>query len=325
MNNPITVIAIITTTFIIAIVTSIAVGSAKIDVLSVLAGDAEGADKSILLHVRLPRVLSAVLAGSALAVSGVIIQAVLNNSMASPNIIGVNSGAGLCAIVLIALFPKAYSFLPTAAFFGAVAACLCIYAISAKTGADKMTITLVGIAVGSILSAGISTVKTVFPDSMYDSNTFLVGGLSGITYSRLSPAYFIILAALVFSFILAKDIDVLSLGEKTAKSLGMNVRLTRFLLIITACALAGSAVSFAGLIGFVGLIVPHIARKLVGVKHRLLIPVSALGGATLVLICDIIARVLFAPYEIPVGIILSFVGGPFFISLIMLQRRKRHI
>ena len=312
------IIAIMTVMLITAVIIAISFGSVNINFFT---NNISPSDKKILLFIRLPRVFSAVLAGSALAVSGTIIQAVLNNHMASPNIIGVNSGAGLFAITLIAIFPQSYALMPIVSFVGAMLTCLIIYLIALKTGADKVTITLVGIAIGSILSAGISTVKTLFPDSLYDSNIFLIGSLSGITYSRLSPAVYIIIGALIISVLLVRYIDVICLGENIATSLGVNVKLIRFILLITACALAGSAVSFAGLIGFVGLVVPHIARKLVGSNHRLLLPTSALGGAILVTICDTLSRVIFAPYEIPVGILLSFIGGPFFIFLIFLQRR----
>lgn len=287
------------------------------------SGDFQDTAYRIIFHVRLPRVAAAVLAGSALSVSGIIIQAVLNNAMAAPNIIGVNAGAGFAAIILIAIFPAALNLLPFVAFFGAMAACLCIYAIAAKTGASRMTITLVGIAVSSILTAGINTVKTVFPDSILNANTFSVGGIAGVAYNRLSPACYIIFIVLLLSFLLAKDIDVLNLGEETAKSLGMNVGAMRFFLLVLASALAGSAVSFAGLLGFVGLVVPHIMRRFVGTNHRLLIPAGALGGAILVLLCDLAGRIIFAPYEVPVGIILSFVGGPFFIMLILTKRKGR--
>ena len=287
------------------------------------AGDVGNPAYRILAHVRLPRCFAAVLAGSALAASGVIIQAVLNNAMAAPNIIGVNAGAGLGVTLLVALAPGAAASLPFAAFFGALAACLCIYAIARRTGASRMTITLVGITISSILTAGINLIKTIFPDSIYNTHGFLVGGISGVSMTKLCPACWLIGLGLLAALLLARDIDVLNLGEDTAASLGMNVRMSRFLLLMLASLLAGSAVSFAGLLGFVGLLGPHIARRFVGSRHRLLLPFSAMGGAVLVLLCDLLGRVLFAPYEIPVGIILSFVGGPFFLTLILLQRKSR--
>ena len=306
---------------------ALAFGSTPLDLLrgigDLLRGDTSSPDGRILLYIRLPRACAAVLAGAALAVAGVIIQAVLHNPMAAPNVIGVNSGAGLGAVLMLAVFPSALSFLPLAAFVGAMVTCLCIYAISARTGADRMTVTLVGIAVASLLNAAINTVKILYPDSVYDADSFMIGGFSGVTFSRLFPAGMIILGGLLVACFFAWEMDVLALGDDTAKSLGVNVKRVQLLLLLLACALAGGAVSFSGLLGFVGLLVPHLARRFVGENHRILVPVSALGGAVLVLVCDMISRVLFAPYELPVGILLSFVGGPFFIFLI-LAGRKRH-
>lgn len=294
------------------------------DMISDLAsGKTDTPSVRILLYLRFPRALGAVLSGAALAVAGVLIQAVLHNPMAAPNVIGVNSGAGLGAVLVLAVFPTAVSFLPLAAFLGAVAACLCIYAISLRTGADRMTVTLVGIAVSSVLNAAINTVKTLYPDSVYDADSFMIGGLSGVSYPRLLPAAVLICLGLLVSLLVSGKADILSLGDDAARSLGMNVRRVQLMLLLLACVLAGSAVSFAGLLGFVGLVVPHIARRFVGQSHRRLVPISALGGAVLVLLCDLLCRVLFAPYEIPVGILLSFVGGPFFIALVLMGRKHR--
>ncbi len=284
-------------------------------------GNSSNADYRILRYIRFPRAIAALFAGAALAVSGVLIQAVLGNPMAAPNIIGVNSGAGLVAALTIAVFPTALPFLPFAAFIGALAACLLIYAISVKTSANKLTITLVGIAVGSVLNAGINTIKIAFPDSVYDADLFMIGGFSGMTYEKLVPACIVIIIALVFAFYVSKDTDILTLGSNTAKSLGMNVSFMRFILLILASALAGAAVSFAGLLGFVGLLVPHIMRRIVGNKHKLLLPASALCGGFFVLLCDLISRMIFAPYEVPVGILLSLVGGIFFICMVLYEKR----
>ena len=302
-------------------------GSAKADftgaVNALLGGDFSNPDLRIFLYIRLPRAVASLLAGCSLAVSGVIIQAVLNNSMASPNIIGVNSGAGLAVSIVVAVFPAMSAYLPFAAFFGAFGACMLIYFISVKTNSSRLSITLVGITVSSILSAGINAVKTIFPDSIYNANTFMVGGFSGVSFDKLVlPAVFI-LAVTVAGIFLGKDIDILSLGEDSALSLGMNVKAKRFILLVLASILAGSAVSFAGLLGFVGLLGPHIARRFVTESHKILIPVSAMTGSILVMVCDLLGRIVFAPYELPVGIIMSFVGGPFFIFLILRQRKVR--
>ncbi len=287
-------------------------------------GDFTSPDLRILLYLRLPRVCAGLLAGMGLAVAGVLIQGVLHNPMAAPNLIGVNSGAGLGAAVMLTLFPSAVSFLPVAAFCGALAACLLIYALSLKTGADKLTVTLVGIAVASALNAGINTLKILYPDSAYDSDAFFIGGLSGVTFSRLAPAAVMICGGILLSLFFAKDLDVLALGDTTAKTLGMKVRLMQWIFLILAAALAGASVSFAGLLGFVGLVVPHMARRFTGQNHRLLLPVSALLGGLLVMGCDLLSRVLFAPYELPVGILLSFIGAPFFLFLLLRRKGRRY-
>ncbi len=311
---------------VVCFVAGLCFGSVPVNLSSALSSLASGEfdDPSlrILLYLRLPRACAGLLAGMALAVAGVLIQAVLHNPMAAPNVIGVNSGAGLGAIVMLTIFPSAVQFLPLAAFLGAVLTCLCIYAISMKTGADRMTVTLVGIAVSSVLSAGINTVKTLYPDSVYDADSFMIGGLAGVTFARIVPAALLIVVGVLGAVFFARDVDILALGDDTAKSLGMNVKRAQLLFLSLASLLAGAAVSFSGLLGFVGLVVPHIARRFVGQDHRKLIPISALGGGILVLLCDLLSRVLFAPYELPVGILLSFVGGPFFIFLILTGRKR---
>ncbi len=302
-------------------VLSLCFGSVEIDFPSAFSAlvnrDFSSPDLKILIYLRLPRLCGALLAGMALAVAGVLIQGVLHNPMAAPNIIGVNSGAGLGAVLMLTLFPSAVVFLPFAAFFGALLACFLIYALSLKTGAHQLTVTLVGVALASVLNAGINTLKILYPDSAYDADAFFIGGLSGVTFPRLAPAAVMICAALGVALFLAKDLDVLALGDRTAKTLGMNIRFMQGIFLILAAVLAGAAVSFAGLLGFVGLVVPHIARRFAGQNHRLLLPTSALMGGLLVAVCDLLSRLLFAPYEVPVGILLAFIGGPFFLFLLL--------
>ncbi|MBQ8400192.1 MAG: iron ABC transporter permease [Clostridia bacterium] len=305
---------------------ALAAGSSDVSVWQAIKDLFSGAlttvDFKIVFYVRLPRALGALLAGSALAVSGVVIQAVLNNPMAAPNIIGVNAGAGFFVILAMAVFQNAIGVIPIAAFFGALFAALLIYAISALTGAGRVTITLVGVAVSAVLTAGINGVKTLFPDSVYDVSGFLVGGLSAVNFSSVLPAGAMILPVLLLCLVFSRRLDALCLGEEVAGGLGVSVKKTGLAVLVLAALLAGAAVSFAGLIGFVGLIVPHIMRRLVGSIHRYLIPVSIFGAGTLLLIADTLSRVLFAPYELPVGILMSLAGGPFFIFLILSKRRK---
>ncbi|MFA5658013.1 MAG: iron ABC transporter permease [Oscillospiraceae bacterium] len=316
--------------FILVILTSvlgICFGAVNLSASELIDGILTGAktpNGRIVLYSRLPRVLGTALAGSSLAVSGAIIQSVLGNPLASPNIIGVNSGAGFFTVLCLALFPSAYKLLPAAAFLGAIISVMTVYLIARKTGASKITLVLAGVAIASLFNAGINTVTTFFPDSLSGINAFKIGGVTGLTLDRLSPAWAFITIGIIAALLLNHELDILSLGDKTAQSLGMNVRLIRFLLLMISALLAGAAVSFAGLIGFVGLIVPHISRHFVGNESRFLIPVCALSGAAFVTLCDIISRTLFAPYEIALGIVISYIGVPFFIGLLLKKRGGRH-
>lgn len=300
-------------------------GASRIDLAGALgevfSGAARSPDARILLYVRLPRVCASLLSGAALAVAGLLIQAVLSNPLASPNVIGVNAGAGFFAFLFLALFPGRLGAAALGAFLGALAATLTVYAVAAAAGAGKLTIILAGVAVSSIFTAGLNAIKTFFPETLYNGSTFLIGGFSGVSMGDITPAWAGILLALVGAFCLPRQLDVLCLGEETARSLGQPVGLVRLAAILLACVLAGCAVSFSGLIGFVGLIVPHIARRLFGNSHHLLLPAACLLGACLVTLSDVLSRVLFAPYEVPVGILLSLIGGPFFLFLILRRRR----
>lgn len=296
---------------------SIALGPA---LREIFVGGAVSPQSRILLYVRWPRVCAAMLSGSALAVSGMLIQAVLGNPLASPNVIGVNAGAGFCTFLAMAFFPGISGAAPAGAFLGALAAVLVVCAVAAGSGGSKLAIILAGVAVSSIFTAGINTIKTFFPETIYNGSTFLIGGFAGVSAENLTPAWGIILLALAAVWLLAGQADLLCLGEESARTLGVNVGAARFLLIVLACVLAGCAVSFAGLLSFVGLLAPHMVRRLFGeaqTGHKILLPAAALLGAGFVALCDLLSRVLFAPYEIPVGILLSFLGGPFFLFLMI--------
>ena len=288
-----------------------------------LTGHATGAVRQICLLVRLPRTIAAVLAGAALSVSGLILQTVLNNALAGPNIIGVNAGAGLFTLLLAAFFPSLLLFTPLAAMLGALVATLLIYFIASATGASRMTLVLAGIAISSFLGAMTDTVLTLVPEAQTSRMSFMIGGLSGVYMRQMLPAMAVIAAGMLLAFVLRRQMNVLMLGDEVATSLGLRTRAVRFALLLAAAMLAGGAVSFAGLLGFIGLIVPHAARFLIGYDQKALVPLCALLGAAFTLLCDLLSRVLFAPYEIPVGIVLSFIGGPFFLMLLLRQKRGR--
>lgn len=308
---------------------SVFYGSVKLNIKDIfnafINGDNISKTYIIIFYVRIPRIIAGILAGAALAVSGVILQAVLNNALASPNIIGVNSGAGLFTIMLVVFFPEYINYVPLAAFLGALFASLLIYFIAYKTGVSRGTIVLAGIAVSSFLNAGIQTIMTLYPEASIGNNSFMVGGFSGITMNKIKFAIGYIIVGLILAYILSYHMNILALGDEIATSLGLKVSFYRFLLIIVASILAGSAISFSGLLGFVGLIIPHFTRLIMGTDNRLVIPVSSIMGGIFVVTCDLISRVIFSPFEIPVGIIMSFIGGPFFIYILIKQKKRLNI
>ena len=293
------------------------------EIVSALFGGGQGTAAQIVRYARLPRTCACLLAGAALAVSGAVIQSVLGNPLAAPNIIGVSSGAGLAVALCGALAPTAAALTPAAAFAGALAGVLLVLFIAERPGASRLTLVLAGVAGSSMFGAGADAVLTFAPDALAGYSDFRIGGLSNLTMARIAPAFWVILPAMLLLFSLAGELDVLLLGGDTAQSLGLRAKPLRLALLTLAAALAGAAVSFSGLLGFVGLIVPHIMRRLVGEESLPLLAGCALGGAALLTLCDLLARLLFAPYELPVGVVLSLAGGPFFIWLLLRQRGGR--
>lgn len=274
----------------------------------------------ILWYSRLPRTAACLLAGAGLAVSGAVIQGVLHNKLASPNIIGVNAGAGLAVTVCSALGFLSGWAIAASAFAGAMLAMALVVFTAHRTGASRTTVILGGVAVNTFLNALSEAVATLVPEAAMLTADFRVGGFSSVSVNRLLPAAILILAALTVLLTLSSELDVLALGEDTARGLGLPVGQMRVLFLALAALLAGASVSFAGLLGFVGLIIPHAVRLLGGSENRLLLPLCALGGAGFVTLCDVAARVLFAPFELHTGILLSVLGGPCFVWILL--RRK---
>lgn len=307
----------------LATLLSLCLGAANLSLNDLVTAIARGPQDTagwIFYYVRLPRTAACLLSGAALAVAGGVIQGVLCNSLASPTTIGVNSGAALAVTVCCALGFLSGWAIALAAFLGAMACVLTVMFTAKKIGASRTTVILGGVAVSSFFSALCEAVTTLVPEAGVLSSDFRVGGFSSVSYPRLIPAGILILVALALVMTLRNELEVLSLGEDTARSLGMRVSHMRTLLLILAAMLSGASVSFAGLLGFVGLIVPHTVRKMPCGESRDFLPLCALLGATLVTICDIIARMAFAPYELPVGILLSVLGGPFFLWLLIRKK-----
>lgn len=271
----------------------------------------------IFWYSRLPRTAACLLSGAALSCAGCVLQKLLGNKLASPSTIGVNAGAGLAVTACCAAGALSGWAISLAAFGGAMAAVLTVVLLARKTGASRTTVVLAGVAMNSILGAFREAVTTLVPEAAMLSGEFRVGGFSSVVSARVLPAGILILVSLVVTISLRNELDVLALGEETAQALGMSVKRVRTIFLLLTALLAGAAVSFAGLLGFVGLLVPHIARRLAGGESRFLLPMSILLGAGFVTACDLIARMLFAPYELPVGILMAVIGGPFFLVLLL--------
>ena len=279
----------------------------------------------IVKSVRLPRVVGALLSGMGLSVSGVILQGVMNNALAGPNTLGVGSGAGFFVMLSLLILPGNTSARPFAAFLGAIAATALIFAFAFLSDASRVTLILAGVAVSSLLSAGMNLIKTIDTDIAINVNSFLQGSLAGVSFKALKLPALGIAIGLIFAVLLSGHLNMLGLGEGVAMSLGLRVSMSRLVLLTVSSLLAGCVTSYAGILSFVGLMVPHICRKLFGNDHRTLVPLSALLGGSFVMICDMLGRVLFSPYEIPTGIIMSFIGGPFFLWLILRGKGGRRI
>ena len=304
----------------IAALAGITLGSTPLHIYEIVSGFKNGfssAGGKIFLYVRLPRTAASLICGAALAVSGAVIQGVLANRLASPSIIGVNSGAGLTVTLCSALGIYGGLRLSFFAFLGAFAAVMAVSLLARRIGASRGTLILLGVAINSFLNAVSDTVVTFIPEVGVMSNDFKVGEFSSVTYTRLLPATVFIFLSLLILFSLTNELDVLTLGEDNARSLGMNTSLMRTIFLMLAAVLAGCAVSLAGLLSFVGLIVPHAVRRLSVSKASRLLPLSAIFGAAFVCLCDTTARTLFSPYEIPVGIIMAFLGAPFFVFILI--------
>ncbi|MFV0440272.1 MAG: FecCD family ABC transporter permease [Lachnospirales bacterium] len=278
--------------------------------------------KNIITLVRVPRALGGFLCGFALSLSGLLLQRVLNNALVSPSTIGVNSGSGLFVLVSTLIFPLNFFAKTLAAFLGAITISLIIYFVSIGTGRSRMTIILAGVAITTMCNAIIDSIIIVFPDSVYDKTAFYIGGLSSVTYTQLTFSSIFILVGFFVVMLIHKQLDILILGDEVSNSLGVNVNKIRFIIILCSSMISGAAVAVAGLLGFVGLIIPHIAKMLFDNESKTLIPKTSILGGSFVVLADLFARVLFAPYEIPVGVLLSFLGAPFFLFLLFNGKKK---
>jgi len=304
---------------------AITFGSYGLSIVDFLLGKTSEIQNTVLTEIRLPRVILSGLAGASLGISGAALQGLFRNPLADPGLIGVSAGAALGATLMIVLGGDIFSqyslgvfFIPLAAIAGSSLVILMLYFMTKGFGYEGVTyMLLVGIAINAIAGVGIGILTYISSDSELRSLTFwTMGSFGGVTWPLLIPVILIIALAIIIMIPYSRQLDLLQLGEPEAFRLGVDVQKLKYAIILTCAASVGASVALSGMIGFVGLIVPHLTRLLGGVNHNYVLPGSALMGAALMIIADLIARVIIQPAELPIGLITSAIGSPFFLWLI---------
>lgn len=279
-------------------------------------------DVATIYDLRFPRIFIAMLGGAATAVSGVLLQAVMKNPLADPGIIGVSSGASLVAVIVTAFFPSLFFLTPMLAFIGGLIAFMLVYSLSWNGGLSPLRIILVGVAVNALCTGLMSAFNSATGSTYTGVASIVNANITQKTWDDFQTLAVYVVIGLIASFFVTNQCNLLSLEDKTARSLGMNVTRSRIVISVTAVLLASISTAVVGAISFLGLIVPHIARLLVGSNHKVLVPYSILLGAFTLLLADTIGRTVASPYEISAAIVMSVIGGPFFIFL--LRRSKQN-
>jgi iron complex transport system permease protein len=281
------------------------------------------AETIIIFQIRLPRTFMALLVGAGLAVAGVAMQALFKNPLADPYVLGASSGAGFGAALVISLGLVSAIFVPPAAFAGAIIATFMVYALSMIGPRSSVSLLLLsGIALSTLFSALISYLMFVSGENLHQLVFWLMGGLWASTWQYVEITFPVILIGTVIIYAYARDLNLMLSGEESAQHLGVAVETLKKILLVTVSFVVGVAVAFCGIIGFVGLIVPHVVRTFTGPDHKALIPASALFGGILLIWADIIARSAVPGSEMPVGIITALLGAPFFMYLVRSRRKN---
>lgn len=306
-------------------ITSMKLGSLEISYGELIKGiftNSNEGNMSIIRELRFPRIIIAILVGGNLAICGVLLQVVVKNPLADPGITGISAGASLIAVLIMVLFPDLNNLKPILSFCGGIVSALLVFSIAYDKGFSPLRIILAGVAINAMLLAMSSILTTINSTGISSVTNWLSGSLATVTWSDAKMLIIYSLIGVLISLTLRQTCNLMSLGDKTAKSLGVDIDKQRILISAVAVFLASISTGIAGVISFVGLIVPHIGRFLIGSDHKYLIPFSFTMGAILLLIADTMGRCLFVPYEIPVGLVMSLIGGPFFIFLLRRSMKK---
>jgi iron complex transport system permease protein len=280
-------------------------------------------DNQVIFNLRLLRIIAAILVGSGLAVSGIALQAILRNPLAEPYLLGTSSGAGLAAVIAV-IMGISRLYMPLAAFLGAVLSIIIVYNLSREKGliADKSLI-LSGVIISVAFSSVIVFLVSLFGnEAMHEMNWWLWGSLQVYDYKLLLLVAFPVILGIGAIYLFAQDLNAISVGEEAAMHLGIDAQNIKKILILITALISASLICLCGIIGFVGLIVPHMMRLIVGPNHKILIPLTCLAASIFMILCDLASRTLFSPVEIPIGVITAIIGAPVFIILLKKGRRS---
>lgn len=319
-RNQIITLAILTLILLlISIFFSIVIGSVKIspkEIFDIIFNHKQTENYTILMNIRLPRIAFAFLGGLCLALSGLLLQVVLRNPMADSGALGINSGATFVTTLVFLVFPVSSNLVPVLSFLGGMIAFLLIILLSWEVDLTPTRLILTGAALNAMLRGGQAFLMTMYSDRLQGVITWQNGNLSGKTWEQFITYCVYIFPAILIAFLISKSINVLNLSDSTSYGLGVPVRKYRILVATLGVYLAAVTVSQLGMIGFVGLIVPHISKSLVGGNAKKTLPFTSLIGALLLLLADLFSRTIASPIEIPIGTVMSILGGPFFLYLI---------
>ncbi|MCT4566585.1 MAG: iron ABC transporter permease [Maledivibacter sp.] len=319
MKNKLVILIILAIMVLGLFFVSINLGSIKVSFPELLKGlfVEYNENVSVIYDLRFPRIIIALLSGAALAVSGVLFQAVMKNPLADPSIIGISAGANFMAVLVMIFFPVLYFFTPIFAFLGGIISCVLVYTLSWKSGLSPLRLILIGVAVNAVFIGLIEALNYITGGKQSGVASIINANISMKTWDDVNTLVWYVIVGLIAAVLVAGKCNLLCLEEKTVRNLGVNVNAIRLIVSCIAVLLASISTAVAGTISFVGLIVPHIARILVGSNHKILIPFTILLGSFTVLFADTVGRVIAYPYEIPPAVVMNVLGGPFFIFLLI--------
>lgn len=314
----ITIILFLACLCVASTVVCVAMGSVEYTVQQVIEAffNEEAEARLIIWNVRLPRILCGGIVGICLSLAGCILQGVMRNHLASPSTIGVTSGASFVGYMMLVVFPEYYHMLPVGAILGSFATTMMIYVLAYDRGVSPVKMILSGMAVSAVFSAFNDMIKIFFAERLADATSFMVGSLNGVSWDDFRLVLPYVLVGIAICCFLPSKMNILMLGDEMANTLGLRTEQFRLFLIAVASLLAGTSIAVAGMVSFVGLIVPHIARLIVGSDYKYLFPASVLMGYSFVVICDTVGRVILPVGNLSVSVVLSFVGAPFFLYLL---------